>query len=96
MADDIRDVMGSADTLGKPVGQDAQHGRPSAAADLGLAGALAYFQKLMDAAVHSVPSCANRQAMQQLVRMESERLVPPSAYEQIQQKFTATKLRANA
>jgi geranylgeranyl diphosphate synthase type II len=96
VADDIRDVMGHADTLGKPVGQDAQHGRPSAAADLGLAGALAYFQKLMDAAVHSVPACANRQAMQQLVRMESKRLVPPSAFEQIQQKGTAAKLRANA
>jgi hypothetical protein len=34
--------------------------------------------------------------MQQLVRMESERLVPPSAYEQIQQKGTAAKHRANA
>ena len=96
VADDIRDVMGHADTLGKPVGQDAQHGRPSAAADLGLAGALAYFQKLMNAAVHSVPACANRQAMQQLVRMESERLVPQSAYEQIQQKLTTVKIRANA
>ena len=31
VADDIRDVMGQAETLGKPVGQDAQHGRPSAA-----------------------------------------------------------------
>jgi hypothetical protein len=57
---------------------------------------LAYFQKLMNAAVHSVPACGNRQAMQQLVRMESERLVPQSAYEQIQQKFTPVKLRANA
>jgi len=96
VADDIRDVMGQAETLGKPVGQDAQHGRPSAAADLGLAGALAYFQKLMDAAVISVPACANRQAMQQLVRLESERLVPQSAYEQIQQHVAVAEHRANA
>ena len=96
VADDIRDVMGQAETLGKPVGQDAHHGRPSAAADLGLAGALAYFQKLMDAAVKSVPACANRQAMQQLVRMESERLVPQSAYEHIQRHVAVSKHRANA
>ena len=96
VADDIRDVMGQAETLGKPVGQDAQHGRPSAAADLGLAGALAYFQKLMDAAVNSVPACANRQAMQQLVRLESERLVPQSAYEQIQRHVAVAEHRANA
>ena len=96
VADDIRDVMGQAEILGKPVGQDAEHGRPSAAADLGLAGALAYFQKLMDAAVNSVPACANRQAMQQLVRLESERLVPQSAYEQIQRHVAVSKHRANA
>ena len=96
VADDIRDVMGQAETLGKPVGQDAQHGRPSAAADLGLAGALAYFQKLMDAAVKSVPACANRQAMQHLVRMESERLVPQSAYEHIQRHVAVSKHRAKA
>jgi geranylgeranyl diphosphate synthase type II len=96
VADDIRDVMGQAESLGKPVGQDAQHGRPSAAADLGLAGALSYFQKLMDAAVESVPACAHRQAMQQLVRMESERLVPPSAYEQIQRQVVASGVKANA
>jgi geranylgeranyl diphosphate synthase type II len=96
VADDIRDVMGQAETLGKPVGQDAQHGRPSAAADLGLAGALAYFEKLMDAAVDSVPACAHRQAMQQLVRMESERLVPQSAYEQIQRHVAVTEQKENA
>jgi geranylgeranyl diphosphate synthase type II len=96
VADDIRDVMGQADSLGKPVGQDAQHGRPSAAADLGLAGALAYFQKLMDAAVDAVPACAYRHAMQQLVRKESERLVPQSAYEQIQRQVAGAELKANA
>jgi geranylgeranyl diphosphate synthase type II len=96
VADDIRDVMGQAEALGKPVGQDAQHGRPSAAADLGLAGALAYFQKLMNAAANAVPACANRQAMQQLVRLESERLVPQSAYEQIQRHVAVAEHRANA
>jgi len=34
--------------------------------------------------------------MQQLVRMESERLVPPSAYEQIQRQVVASGVKANA
>ena len=38
VADDIRDVIGEAQALGKPVGQDAQHARPSVAHALGLGG----------------------------------------------------------
>ena len=82
VADDIRDVMG-ADQLGKPVGQDAAHGRPSTAAELGLLGAVDYFRRLMQTAVDSVPTCPSRSAMQQLVLYESERLLPQSACDQI-------------
>jgi geranylgeranyl diphosphate synthase type II len=82
VADDIRDVMG-ADQLGKPVGQDAAHGRPSTAAELGLLGAVDYFRRLMQTAVDSVPACPSRSAMQQLVLYESERLLPQSACDQI-------------
>ena len=82
VADDIRDVMG-ADQLGKPVGQDAAHGRPSTAAELGLLGAVDYFRGLMQSAVDSVPACPSRSAMQQLVLYESERLLPQSACDQI-------------
>jgi geranylgeranyl diphosphate synthase type II len=85
VADDIRDVMG-ADQLGKPVGQDAAHGRPSTAAELGLLGAVDYFRRLMQSAVDSVPACPSRSAMQQLVLYESERLLPQSACEQIAQQ----------
>jgi geranylgeranyl diphosphate synthase type II len=85
VADDIRDVMG-ADQLGKPVGQDAAHGRPSTAAELGLLGAVDYFRGLMQSAVDSVPACPSRSAMQQLVLYESERLLPQSACEQIAQQ----------
>jgi geranylgeranyl diphosphate synthase type II len=83
VADDIRDVMGDAAQLGKPVGQDQHHGRPSAAADLGLVGALDYFRDLMQQAVDSVPECAARGAMRALVLHESERLVPQAAREQL-------------
>ena len=82
VADDIRDVMG-ADQLGKPVGQDAAHGRPSTAAELGLLGAVDYFRRLMQSAVDAVPACPSRSAMQQLVLYESERLLPQSACDQI-------------
>jgi geranylgeranyl diphosphate synthase, type II len=85
VADDIRDVMGQAADLGKPVGQDAQHGRPSTAADLGLGGALTYFRRLMQAAVDSVPACSRRDAMRKLVLGESERLLPDSACVLIEQ-----------
>jgi geranylgeranyl diphosphate synthase type II len=83
VADDIRDVMLSSDELGKPAGQDAQHQRPSAAADLGLVGAVAHFRDLMQGAMDSIPSCPSRTAMQLLVWKESERLMPQSTCDRI-------------
>ena len=75
-ADDIRDVLGQAHELGKPVGQDALLGRPSVMQQLGLEGALAYFDDLMARAVQSVPACTCREMLQQLVRVEAKRLIP--------------------
>ena len=89
VADDIRDVMMQADQLGKPAGQDAHPGIPSAAADLGLVGALDYFNRLMQTAADSVPACESREAMRKLVLSESERLVPPSACEIIARQVKA-------
>ena len=85
VADDIRDVIGQAEALGKPVGQDLQHSRPSAATDLGLAGAIAHFESLVQATVDAVPECAAAAALRQLVRHESERLVPREACEKYRQ-----------
>ncbi len=87
VADDIRDVMGQAQALGKPVGQDALHGRPSVAQSLGLAGAVGYFQGLMDQAVQSIPACGARDLLSQVVRRESERLVPTSMCEAVGQPY---------
>jgi geranylgeranyl diphosphate synthase type II len=96
VADDIRDVMMQADQLGKPAGQDAHHGRPSAAADLGLVGALDYFNALMQTAVDSVPACESRAAMRQLVLSESERLVPPDACALISRQLVSPSTRVSA
>ncbi|MBU3737938.1 MAG: polyprenyl synthetase family protein [Rhodoferax sp.] len=76
VADDIRDVLGQTEALGKPAGQDALHARPSSASALGLTGAIASFESLIEAAVASVPVCSCRGMLQQLVWHESERLVP--------------------
>ena len=89
VADDIRDVMADPSLLGKPVGQDVALGRPSSAIDLGLGGAIAYFEKLVQSAIDSVPECASREAMRQLVRMESERLVPREACDKFRNSVKA-------
>ena len=81
VADDIRDVMLSAEALGKPAGQDALHHRPSVANDLGLNGAIHHFQKLIDQAAQSVPACTCKDMLQQLVLLEAQRLIPAASYE---------------
>jgi geranylgeranyl diphosphate synthase type II len=82
VADDIRDVMADPHLLGKPVGQDIALGRPSAAIDLGLAGAIEHFEALIQSAIDAVPDSPSGGLMRQLVRSESERLVPGKACDQ--------------
>jgi geranylgeranyl diphosphate synthase type II len=43
VADDIRDVLGDMQSLGKPVGKDEELDRPSATRQFGLDGAVEYF-----------------------------------------------------
>jgi len=76
IADDIRDVLGSEQELGKPVGRDAQLGRPNAVTAFGMSSAVARFESLVGRAVAAIPPCAGRQRLQQLIRAESLRLVP--------------------
>ncbi len=59
VADDIMDVTSNEQTIGKPVGQDAAHGRPNAAIDLGLSGAKALFERLIRDAVQAIPACVD-------------------------------------
>ncbi len=76
IADDIRDVVADPALLGKPVGRDAALGRPSAAIELGLEGAIAHFHRVIENVITAVPQCPGAEAMRMLVRGESERLVP--------------------
>jgi geranylgeranyl diphosphate synthase type II len=76
VADDIRDVLSDPDVLGKPIGQDVLLGRPSAARELGLDGAIFHFESLVAQAIAAIPDCAGAPRLRALVWMESERLVP--------------------
>jgi geranylgeranyl diphosphate synthase type II len=93
VADDIRDVIGQSADLGKPAGQDAQHGRPSVAHELGLSGAIGYFENLIDRAVDAVPHVASADKLRQIVRMESERLVPSSVCQSYKTAANASSLQ---
>ena len=57
MADDLRDALYDAETLGKPAGQDAVHGRPECGAPMGVQGAIRHLKDILGGAIASIPSC---------------------------------------
>jgi geranylgeranyl diphosphate synthase type II len=78
VADDLRDVAADAGEIGKPIGQDAAHARPSAVAELGVEGALARLHELLEGAVTSIPDCPGRDALIAMAEAEMARLLPSS------------------
>ncbi len=76
VADDLKDVAADMAELGKPVGQDALLGRPSAVGELGVEGALSRLRSLVKAAVAGIPPCARGEELRALVEAEATRLVP--------------------
>jgi geranylgeranyl diphosphate synthase type II len=76
VADDIRDVLMDVLALGKPACQDQSLDRPSAARELGLEGALAYFDRLIVEAIEGIPACRGAVRLRNLVLKEAERLLP--------------------
>ena len=76
VADDLRDVAGDAAELGKPVGQDAAHDRPSAVAELGVEGAVARLEQLLKEATESIPACPGRDKLAAMAQAEMDRLLP--------------------
>lgn len=77
IADDILDVMGDPERLGKPVGRDAALGRPNAVVELGLTEARKLFDRLVRDAAAAVPACADAEPVR-LWLHESERRVRQS------------------
>lgn len=76
VADDLMDAVAGQEEGGKPVGQDAVHGRPNAVLRYGLAGALERLQRLVEAAAAAVPPCPGAAELRELVRMQAQRLAP--------------------
>ena len=76
VADDIWDVAANPEDLGKPVGQDAALGRPSAVQELGLDGAIDHLRQLVASAVESIPSCPGHADLRALILKESKRFLP--------------------
>lgn len=76
VADDIRDVAADPRELGKPTGQDIALGRPSAALQLGLDGALSRLDDLVVEAVHTIPLCPGRDALRLLILRQVGHFLP--------------------
>lgn len=76
VADDILDLVGSSRALGKPVGQDAMLGRPSAALELGLDGAHGRLTRLMEDLVDAVPACSGRSEFRRWLSELCARIFP--------------------
>ena len=76
VADDIRDAAADEDEIGKPVGQDIAHGRPSAVSAYGLDGAVHYLHDLVQGAIDAMPACENGAELRALIAQEARRLVP--------------------
>ena len=81
VADDLRDALLDQEALGKPVHQDELHDRPSAVASLGVEGAYACLKDILAGAIASIPSCPGEAQLAEMVRIQSEKIVPrTSAY----------------
>jgi geranylgeranyl diphosphate synthase, type II len=78
VADDIRDVAGSVSEIGKPPGQDALLNRPNLALELGVTGALAELDAMIDEAASLVPECPGRTELQAQIRIAARGFLPES------------------
>ncbi len=76
VADDLRDALYDAETLGKPAGQDAAHGRPNAVITLGVQGAIRRLKDILGGAIASIPSCPGEAMLADMVRRYAERMTP--------------------
>ena len=70
------DIECVAVLIGKPVGRDVALARPSSARELGLEGAVRYFEQLVRQVVAAIPDCRGADALRELVAHEADRLVP--------------------
>lgn len=75
IADDILDVTGKPEELGKPVGRDVTLGRPNAANDLGVQGSQHLVESLVREALEAVPSCRHPDELEGWTRETARKLL---------------------
>ena len=75
VADDLRDVAGSAQDLGKPIGQDESNHCPNAVAALGFDGAMRRFDDLLATALAAIPPCPGAEPLGLQITAVSRSLV---------------------
>lgn len=63
LADDIADLVSTPAHLGKPVGQDSRHARPSVALELGVDKAVARLGRLIEELGDAVPACLGAESL---------------------------------
>lgn len=76
IADDICDIVSDARERGKPCHQDSDLGRPNAADELGLQGAVSRLKQLLGEAVESVPPCPGRAELQAHIATSARPYLP--------------------
>lgn len=76
VADDLRDAIMTQDELGKPVGQDEAHDRPSAVAQYGIEGATRRLDDILGGAIASIPSCPGEAQLCEMVRAQAQMIMP--------------------
>jgi geranylgeranyl diphosphate synthase type II len=76
VADDLLDVLCSEDETGKPSGQDLLNHRPNAVSAYGVDGAKQKLRDILGGAISSIPSCPGEAKLAEIVRLQSNRLLP--------------------
>lgn len=76
VADDLQDVLGSAEKLGKPTGQDASHHRPNAVKQYGVDGAVTKLKQLVRDAIDAIPPGPGAADLKAIITAESKRFMP--------------------
>lgn len=76
VADDLRDILCSAEELGKPIDQDAMRLRPNAAAQLGIAGAKQRLEELLRTAIESIPDCPGAAELRAQIKAQTALFFP--------------------
>lgn len=83
VADDLADALGASHDMGKPVGQDLAHHRPSAAGTLGIDGAYARIATLKSEALAVLPEVAGRAQIARWLGEVVDRLLPSARAEAV-------------